>query len=154
MARAHIDIDLRWGDLDAYGHVNNVAYARYLEEVRVRLFWMGSARENTGLERFFRSDQADAPMMLVAGQHIEYVGMLDYSKEPITVEAWIGKVGGSSLQVHCEILDVAAEQRRVVARAVTSIVMVDRHSRKPTRLSDEGRTALLEWTDEPLELRR
>src|SRR5690625_6644705 len=31
-------IELRWGDMDAYGHVNNVTQLRVLEEARVRAF--------------------------------------------------------------------------------------------------------------------
>lgn len=42
MARAKVDIQLRWGDEDAYGHINNVAFLRYLEEARVRILWSGS----------------------------------------------------------------------------------------------------------------
>ncbi len=29
-------IPVRWGDLDAFNHVNNVSYLRYLEEARVQ----------------------------------------------------------------------------------------------------------------------
>ncbi len=29
-------IPVRWGDLDAYNHVNNASYLRYLEEARVQ----------------------------------------------------------------------------------------------------------------------
>jgi acyl-CoA thioester hydrolase len=32
------ELNVLWGDMDAYNHVNNVAYFRYLEETRVR--WM------------------------------------------------------------------------------------------------------------------
>jgi len=32
------DIEVRWGDLDALNHVNNTAFLRYLEEVRIRWF--------------------------------------------------------------------------------------------------------------------
>lgn len=28
-------LDVRWGDMDALGHVNNAVYFRYLESVRV-----------------------------------------------------------------------------------------------------------------------
>lgn len=28
-------IPIRWGDMDAYGHVNNTIYFRYMEQVRV-----------------------------------------------------------------------------------------------------------------------
>jgi acyl-CoA thioester hydrolase len=31
---------LRWGDMDAMGHVNNTVYFRYLEQARIELFEM------------------------------------------------------------------------------------------------------------------
>ncbi len=40
MSEFHIDLDVRWGDLDAFNHVSNVTYLRYLEECRAR--WMES----------------------------------------------------------------------------------------------------------------
>lgn len=33
-------LDVRWGDMDAMGHVNNAVYFRYMESVRVA--WMAS----------------------------------------------------------------------------------------------------------------
>ncbi len=154
MARAHIYMELRWGDQDAYGHVNNVAFARFLEEARVRTFWLGSGRERTGMERHFRSDDPSGPKMLVASQQIEYLRVLEYSDRPILVELWIGKLGGSSLEVHYEIVDGAASGRSVVARAVSHIVIVDGETLRPIRLSDAGRASVAEWMDAPLELRR
>ncbi len=154
MARAHVDIELRWGDQDAYGHVNNVAYARYLEEARVRVFFTGSARERTGMEGHFRGDGPDGPKMLVASQQIEFLGVLEYSEHPITVELWIGKLGGSSLELHYEVVDGAVPERRVVARAITTIVIADGETLRPARLSPEGRASAEPWTDEPLTLRR
>ncbi len=32
------DIVVRWGDLDAFNHVNNTVFLRYLEEARIDLF--------------------------------------------------------------------------------------------------------------------
>lgn len=154
MARTHIDIELRWGDQDAYGHVNNVAFARYLEEARVRTFWLGSGRERTGMERHFRNDEPTGPKMLVASQQIEFVRVLEYSDQPITVELWIGRLGGSSLEVHYEVTDGAAPERTVVARGISHIVIVDGVTMRPARLSDGGRASVAPWTDEPLQLRR
>ena len=37
--RLHIPIHLRWGDLDAFNHVNNTSMLKLLEEARVRAFW-------------------------------------------------------------------------------------------------------------------
>ncbi|WP_125098393.1 acyl-CoA thioesterase [Leucobacter chromiireducens] len=154
MARTHIDLELRWGDQDAYGHVNNVAYARFLEEARVRTFWLGSGRERTGMERHFRGDDPAGPKMLVANQQIEFLSVLEYSDRPITIELWIGKLGGSSLEVHYEIVDGAAAERTVVARAISHIVIVDGVTMRPIRLSDEGRESVSAWMDEPVRLRR
>ena len=154
MARTHIDMELRWGDQDAYGHVNNVAYARFLEEARVRTFWLGSGRESTGMEHYFRGDDPAGPKMLVASQQIEFLRVLEYSERPITVELWIGKLGGASLEVHYEILDGAEPERTVVARAITTVVIVDGVSMRPMRLSAEGRASVEPWIDAPLEFRR
>ena len=33
-----IEIEVRWGDMDAFNHVNNASYLRYIEEARVAWF--------------------------------------------------------------------------------------------------------------------
>jgi len=33
-----IEMDVRWGDMDAFNHVNNVAYLRYFESGRIAYF--------------------------------------------------------------------------------------------------------------------
>lgn len=154
MARAHVDLELRWADQDAYGHINNVAYARYLEEARVRVFFQGSGRERTGMERHFRGDVPGGPMMLLASQQIEFLRVLEYGDRPIVAELWVGRIGGSSLEIHAEILDGSPSERAVVARGISTIVMVDAESGLPQRLSPEARSSIELWTDEPLRLRR
>jgi acyl-CoA thioester hydrolase len=43
-------IPIRWGDMDAMGHVNNTIYFRYLEIVRLEwLFKVGGARDASGV---------------------------------------------------------------------------------------------------------
>ena len=154
MARVHVDLALRWGDQDAYGHINNVAYARYLEEARVRMFGLGATRERTGLEKHFGGGGPDGLKMLVANQTIEFVSVLDYSDAPVTVEVWVGRIGGPSLELHYELLDGSSEARRVVARAITTVVTTDGRTLKPMRLSPEARASMTPWTDTPLQLRR
>ena len=38
-------LDIRWGDMDALGHVNNVIYFRYFEQARAS--WLATIGENT-----------------------------------------------------------------------------------------------------------
>lgn len=152
MARVHVDLELRWGDQDAYGHVNNVAFARYLEETRVRVFWRGAGPEPTGMEGHFRGDEPGGPKMLVATQQIKFVDVLEYGDAAVRVELWIGKLGGSSLELHYELVDLAAAGRRVVAQAITTVVIVDGDTLRPQRLTPEGRASIEPWRDEPLRL--
>ena len=154
MAKVHVDLDLRWADQDAYGHINNVTFARYLEEARVRVFWTGAAREDTGLEQHFRADLPGGFKMLVANMRIDFVRVLNYSTHPITVAVWIGRLGGSSLDVHYEVIDNSGDEPVTVAKAITTIVTVDGETLRPKRLSDEGRRAVQPWQDEPLNLTR
>ncbi|MEN1728427.1 MAG: thioesterase family protein [Pseudomonadota bacterium] len=39
-AKFRMSLDVRWGDMDAFDHINSGAYLKYLEEIRVR--WMDS----------------------------------------------------------------------------------------------------------------
>lgn len=153
MARVHVDLQLRWGEQDAYGHINNVSFARFLEEARVRTFWRGTAREQTGMEKHFRGDTPDGLKMLVVSQHIEFLQVLEYSDAPITVELWVGKLGGSSIEIHYEIVDGSLEERTIVARAVTVAAVVDGVTLRPIRLTPEGRAAVEPWRDDPVRLR-
>lgn len=155
MPKIHVDIQMRWGgDQDPYGHINNVAFARFLEEARVRVFWLGAARETTGLEGYFRADDPAGPKMLVAAQHIEFLRVLEYSAQPVTVAMWIGKLGGSSLELHYEIIDNSKPETAVVARAITTVVIVNGSTMRPQRLDETGRKLAQKWQDEPLNLMR
>src|SRR5699024_8939610 len=40
-----VPVPVRWTDLDAYGHVNNAAMVRLLEEARIAAFWQPPAEQ-------------------------------------------------------------------------------------------------------------
>ena len=56
-----VPVDVAWGDMDSYGHVNNVIYFRYFENARIayldRVGWLASMRE-TGLGPIVASTSA------------------------------------------------------------------------------------------------
>lgn len=56
-----IELDVAWGDMDSYAHVNNVVYFRYFENARIpyldRVGWMRSMQE-TGLGPIVASTSA------------------------------------------------------------------------------------------------
>ena len=56
-----VPVPVGWGDMDAFGHVNNVVYFRYFEAARIeyltRVGWM-AAKETTGVGPIVHSTQA------------------------------------------------------------------------------------------------
>jgi len=164
--RLHIPIPLRWGDLDAYGHINNVEMLRLLEEARVRSFWRaddlvgGSDPEgggDPGLPPTAVLDlTADSTIWsLVSRSEIEYLIPMPYSRAPIDVEVWIGRLGGASLDICFELYSpIGVEPRVLYARAATEIVTVDAASGRPTRIPAELRQQWAAYLEQPLTFTR
>ena len=63
-----LDIPVRWGDMDALGHVNNIMYFRYFEQVR--LSWY----ESVGYDTL----KPVGTGMLIVDNHAEYLKPLVY----------------------------------------------------------------------------
>ena len=43
-----IETPVAWGEMDAYGHVNNIVYFRYFESARIAYFPTRTSRNQTG----------------------------------------------------------------------------------------------------------
>ena len=78
-------LGVRWGDMDAFNHVNNAQYLRYLEEARVQ--WLASLPGVSMTDRI--------TPVLVASQ-VNYRQPIVWPNE-IAIELSIDKLGSSSL---------------------------------------------------------
>lgn len=153
MTRLHVSIPLRWSDLDAYAHVNNARMFTLLEEARIAAFWGGGT--NGAPTAVLTTGPGADSITLIAGQQIEYRAQIPFHREPLDVELWIGKLGGASLQVCYEVYSPADDEPRTLyVRAATTIVLADRESGAPRRISDEERAAWLPFVEEPLAFRQ
>ncbi|WP_298866953.1 acyl-CoA thioesterase [Microbacterium sp.] len=153
--RLHVPIQLRWGDLDAFNHVNNTSMLKLLEEARVRAFWKPGPGEVAPPTAILDSGLAHGLLTLIARQEIEYLAPVPYQRHPLDIQMWFGKLGGSSLEVCYEVrADAAAEQQTLYARATTVMVLVDAASGRPVRLAPEMRAAWEPLLGEPLTYRR
>ena len=149
--RIRVPIHLRWGDLDAYNHVNNAAMLKLLEEARVRAFWVPGAGERVVPTAVIDASHGAAQLTLIARQEIEYLAPVPYQRDPIDVQMWFGKIGGSSAEVHYEVFTPAGQEPQTLyARASTVIVQVDAGTGRPVRLSPETRKAWEPFLGEPL----
>jgi len=152
--RITIPIHLRWGDLDAYGHVNNATLLELLQEARVRAFWRrasAGAPETAVIDAEPGSDS----LTLIARQEIEYLLPIPYLVEPITVDMWLTKLGGSSIEVAYEVRSPESDDEDLLyARAATVIVFIDAATQRPRRLGAVEREAWGSYLGEPIGFRR
>jgi len=149
--RMHVPIHLRWGDLDAFNHVNNTSMLKLLEEARVRVFWVPEAGESAPDTAVIDSSLASGVLTLIARQEIEYLAPVPYRRDPLDVQMWFGKIGGSSVEVCYEVFSSrGSEPQSLYARAASTVVQVDAATGRPVRLADSTRRAWLPYVGEPI----
>ncbi|GAB7003176.1 thioesterase family protein [Nocardioides sp. AN3] len=145
MARHTHSCAVRWFDMDAYGHVNNVTFLRYLEEAR-----MDFAQKQAG------KTEAGIPVSVVAQHDITYLRPLRYRAEPVIVEMWVTELGARSFKLAYEVKDrpgMSADANDVYVRAGTVMVPYDLSRSRPRELSVEERGALAGFLEEPVLVR-
>ena len=127
-----VDVPLRWSDMDAYGHVNNVQFLRLLEDARVVAF-----------EKWFGPDRSLLDEGVVIARHeIEYLAPLDFRHAPISVDIWATKISGASFDLAYEVRDPAEVGMTLYARAETTLVAYDFATVSPRRLRQDERAVL------------
>ncbi|MBO3084567.1 acyl-CoA thioesterase [Cellulomonas fengjieae] len=162
MTRLEVPVQLRWSDMDAYQHVNNVEMLRLLEEARIEAFWSHPvAADGSRVESAWPTAVIDAGpgadvSTLVARQEIEYLKPLGYRRTPVIVEMWLGHLGGASLDVCYEVRDAGPDgpERVTYARALTTLVLVYARTGAPRRIDPQQRAAWSQYLEEPVTIRR
>ena len=81
-------IPIRWGDMDAMGHVNNASYFRYLETLRIDWF------RSIGCQ-----PDADGVGPVIVNAFCNFIRQLEYPGD-VLAKHYIGKVGPSSLDTY------------------------------------------------------
>lgn len=154
MTRLHIPIHLRWGDLDAFNHVNNTSMLKLLEEARVRAFWSPEPGETAPSTAVLDSSIQSGVLTLIARQEIEYLAPVPYQRDPLDVQLWFGKLGGSSIDVCYEVcspLETIAQGRQTVyARATSVVVKADASTGRPIRITPAERAAWEPFLGDPI----
>lgn len=120
-----VEIPVAWGEMDAFGHVNNVQYLRYFETSRIRYF-----------EEMFSVMGFDKDVKpVVAKISCEYKKPVTYP-DKLNLKVWIEKLGNASMTMACEM---HSPKLGLAARAECVIVMFDFAKNCPARISEELR---------------
>jgi acyl-CoA thioester hydrolase len=116
--------------MDAYGHVNNVVFLRYLEEARI--------------DFLFRPDKDFRQGSVVARHEIDYKRQLVHRHAPVDIELWVTQIRAASFTLSYEVKD----GDQVYVRASTVIVPFDFEAQRPRRITAEEREFLQEYMDD------
>ena len=122
-------IAIRWGDMDAMGHVNNTVYFRYMEQARIGWFDAlvpeTQAWKTTGIVIVNASCNFRRP--------INYPGTVE-------VKVFVGAPGGSSVPTFYEL----SIEDQIYADGAATVVFIDMQLQKPVRIPQAIRGLLTE----------
>ena len=114
---------VRWGDLDAFGHVNNATYLIYAQEAR-----------------FAWSKMLE---MVVARAEVDFIAPIYTGDIYIDVEIWVHKIGNSSFALTYEMKN----GDELVARVKTVQVTVSMDTKKSRPINDAEREFLTKYLE-------
>ena len=114
---------VRWGDLDAFGHVNNATYLVYAQEARYTWSKMHE--------------------MVVARAEVDFIAPIYVGDIYIDVEIWVNKIGNSSFGLTYEMKN----GDELVARVKTVQVTVSMDTKKSRPINDAEREFLTQYLE-------
>jgi acyl-CoA thioester hydrolase len=114
---------VRWGDLDAFGHVNNATYLVYAQEAR-----------------FAWSKMIE---MVVARAEVDFLAPIYQGDIYLDIEIWVNKIGTSSFGVTYEMKN--GDELVAVVKSVQ--VTVSMETKKSRPLNDAERDFLTKYLE-------
>ncbi|MDO4643781.1 MAG: thioesterase family protein [Cardiobacteriaceae bacterium] len=111
---------VRWGDMDAYGHVNHAVFFRYLESARIACLetWCGA--------------QIALPVLVVADIHCRYLAELVYPAT-VTVHTALHRLRARTMEIYAKIW----QGEQLCAESTTVLLCIDPLRRRAKRLPDD-----------------
>jgi acyl-CoA thioester hydrolase len=137
--RHRTSVQVRFRDIDAFGHVNNAVVASYVEQARVTYL-----RDVLDLNPIGPQDRM--PLILAMIQ-LEYLSPI-FIEDRLDIGSRVDWVGNTSIGMSHEL---RAEGGRDLARSSSVLVTYDYAQARPMPVPDDWRTALRAHEDRALE---
>lgn len=115
------DLTVQPGDIDEQGHVNNVVYLRWIQDVAVAHWFAHATAE---IRQKF--------VWMVLRHEIDYKRQA-YAGEKITATTWVGEWSAAT----CERFTEISRAGELLVKSKTVWCMLDRETTKPARITSE-----------------
>ena len=136
----NVKVALRWADMDAYGHINNVNIVRLMDEARIAALGVPGGTGAAGItaEIDLYGAVPDGTQVLVVEHNVRYRRPLEYRNEPTPVRVWAEKITGASVVLAYSFTD--PQDGAECVRASTTLAFV--HEGRPQRINAQQRELL------------
>jgi acyl-CoA thioester hydrolase len=126
-------IEVRYGDLDPQGHVNNAKYLTYMEQARISYIhhlglWKGGSFLEVGI--------------ILADIHITFHNSVQFG-QPVQVGVSVVRLGNKSMEMQYLMED--ADQGLKLATGASVLVAYDYHNQQSIPIPDEWRKVISDF---------
>lgn len=126
--RKSFPIDIRFNDLDLYGHVNNTAYLIYFEEGRTKLF-----QDRVGAEWDWQNEG-----VLLVRNEVDYKAPLLLHDEA-RIEVWVSAFGNKSVEIRYRIIKKTKDDWATCTTGKSVMVCFDYHKQQTIPVPEKWR---------------
>lgn len=127
--RHRTSLQVRFRDIDAFGHVNNAVFFSYVEQARIRYL----------LDVLRPDEPFDRLPLILARVELDFRSPIFFGDE-VTVETRVDRIGRTSLGMSHRM--TAGAEARLVGDVQTVLVTYDYERMVPTPVPDEWRDLL------------
>ncbi len=126
-------IEVRYGDLDPQGHLNNAKYLTFMEQARINYLkhlglWEGGSFMNIGI--------------ILAEIKVSFLAPVLFG-QPVQVGLRVSRMGNKSLEMQYLLED--SQTRQELATGSSVLVAYDYHSSQTIPIPGSWRQAILEY---------
>lgn len=126
MQHFSIDIEPRFYETDALGHINNASIAAWLEIVRMKF-----------IDSLVRADTIEAQHWILASLQMDFLAETFFG-DMVSARVTRAEPGNTSLTVHCELW----QRETLTVRGKAVMVYMDLQTKKPAPLPQVLRKGL------------
>lgn len=116
---------VQWGDMDAFGHVNNVVYIRWFESARIDLisnYKSEASMQQGGIGPILASVKCDYKLQL-------------HFPDTVFIGSKVAKVGRTSFDIEHAVFSL--QHQRLAATGISVCVLFNYDTNRPTRIPPE-----------------
>ena len=126
--RFHCPIEIRYGDLDPQGHVNNARYLTYMEQARIAYL------RNLG---FWHEGQSFLDIgVILAEAQVTFLTPIQFHQK-IRIGVCISRLGNKSIRMEYRLEEIGSGM--ALATGSTVLVAYDYHTHQTVPIPDEWR---------------